>query len=389
MYYKLTRPAWVEINLDVYEKNISSIKNLLDKDTEIMAIVKSDAYCLGANAICNKLVKFGINYVGVATLSEAISIRKHFKNINILILGYNPIYLMEEAIDYNITSTIYNLQMAKELNNFALMKNKVAKIHIAIDTGMRRIGFIPSKSSLNEIIEISKLSNIEIEGIFTHFSSSDEDDKFTLKQFSTFKNFLNLLKNNDLFFKYTHISNSSAILKYGSFGFNMVRAGIITYGYIDNINDNANNYNLNPIVEIKSEISEIKYVNANESVGYARAFIAKKNMKIATIPIGYSDGFLRMLSGKIDVLVCGKKCRQIGKICMDQMMIDITSINANIGDEVVLIGRQANEEILLKDIAKLTGDIESSFLTHISKRLPKLYIENKKISFVEDIIRNL
>lgn len=387
MYNELTRPAWIEVNLDKFKNNIVSIKNILGSDVKIMSIIKSDAYMLGSSAITQKLLELGIDYVGVATLSEAISIRKQFKNIDILILGYNPTSLMKDAIIHNITSSIYNLDMAKKLNDFARLENRIAKIHIPIDTGMHRLGYIPSNEALDEILEIAKLKNIEIEGAFTHFPDSDNDEEFTLYQVKIFEDFIKVLEDRGVNFKYLHVSNSAAILKYGSFGFNMARPGIITYGFTDNDDIPSSKYNLSPIVEVKSEISQIKYIDAGDSVGYGRIYMADKKTKIATIPIGYSDGFLRSLSEKIFVLVNGIKCRQIGMICMDQLMIDVSSVNCKIGDEVVLIGSQAESFIELNEVAKLTSDVESSFLTHFSRRLPIVYLENGKVKYIEDAIR--
>lgn len=387
MNLKLTRPAWIEVNLDKLSHNIREITNQVTPGTQIMAIVKSDAYEMGAIQIVKKLISLGIHYYGVATLSEALSLRRYYDNINLLILGYNPEYLMKETVENNIISTIYTLDSAKKLNDIAASMNQIARIHIAIDTGMRRIGFIPSQKSFEEILQIKNLSNVSIEGAFTHFPASESDMEFTKKQFQEFVSFTDQLKNSGLNVGLRHVSNSHATLNYREFDLDMIRPGIIMYGSTDGCD--FSHINLKFIAEVKAHIAHVKTIPAGESISYERNYFTKKETQVVTLPLGYTDGFPRILSGKIYALIKGKKCPQVGNICMDQMMVDATGVECKEGDEAVLIGSQGEEEIKLSEICKHSGDIETSYLTHFNKRLPIVYIDEGKMLRIEDNIYKL
>lgn len=381
----LTRPAWLEINLDNFEHNMKEILNKISSNTKIMSIVKSDGYRLGAIPLAHISRNLGIDYFGVATLSEAIALREEFNDINILTLGYTPEYLFDLAIENNIISSMYSLEEAKKLNNHALSLNKISRIHIAFDSGMSRIGFVNNDESLREIIEIFKLSNIKVEGIFSHFAACDSDPKFTESQFNIFTEFIKKIEELGFKFEYKHIANSSSVLSHREYDLNMVRPGIIQYGLTDNGNP-PKNYNLKEVFELKAEISAIRYLKKGETVGYERTYTCKRDTKVVTIPVGYADCYPRILSGKVSVLINGIKCPQIGLICMDQMMIDATNVDCKIGDEVVLLGKQNGNELRVSDICKLSGDCETSFITHFNKRLPKHYFKNNKLVHISDII---
>ncbi|MDO5715843.1 MAG: alanine racemase [Tissierellia bacterium] len=387
MNFKLTRPAWMEVNLDLLEHNVKQIQANISPNTKILAIVKSDAYEMGAKPIVHKLKRLGIDDFGVATLSEALSIRQCFSDINILVLGYTPNYLMEETIQNNISATVYSLDSAKEFNEYAKSLHQKAHIHLAIDTGMRRIGFIPSEESKREILSISSLSHIVIDGAFSHFASSDHDDAFSEKQFQEFLHFTEDLKKAGVSIPLRHISNSHGILKWRKYDLDMVRPGIILYGSYDGLT--GYDYDLKFIGAIKAQIAHIKTIPPNETVSYGRNYTTVRDTKIVTLPLGYTDGFPRMLSGKLQVLINGVKCPQIGNICMDQMMVDATGVDCQVGDEVVLIGRQKNNEILLSDLASQTQDIDTSYLTHFNKRLPIVYIEDNDYVLIEDKMKKI
>lgn len=387
MNLKLTRPAWIEVDLDKLAHNINEIKNYITPGTQIMAIVKSDAYEMGAIQIVKKLMQLGIEYYGVATLSEALSLRRYYKDIHLLVLGYTPEYLMQETVEHNIISTIYTFDSAQKLNHIAEKLNMTAKVHLAIDTGMRRIGFIPSDSALTEILKIKELSHLSIEGAFTHFPASESDFEFTKKQFQDFCNFLEHLKEHGLDVGLRHVSNSHATLNYREFDLDMVRPGIILYGSTDGCA--TEDIQLEFIAEVKSHIAHVKTIPAGESISYERNYFTEKETQVVTLPLGYADGFPRILSGKINVLIGGKKCPQIGNICMDQMMVDATGVECKEGDEAVLIGKQGTEEICLGDICAHSGDIETSYLTHFNKRLPIVYIDEGKKLFIEDNMHKL
>lgn len=384
MERKYKKPAWIEINLNNFINNMETIKKSLTPGTEILSVVKADGYEVGAVALVRESIKLGIKNFAVATESEAIILKNEFKDINILKLGYTPEYQFEESIKRDISSTIYTLEQAIKFDEIAKTLNKKAKLHICIDSGMSRIGFLPNEDSVKKIVEIFKLKNVEVEGIFSHFAAADSDLDFTKKQFDTFTDFIKQLEIKGCYFKYRHIANSASILTHREYDLDMVRPGIIQYGYTDT-RDAAAMHNLKPIISLKAEISNVKVIDEGISVGYSRTYFTNKKTKVVTLPIGYADGVPRILSGKINVLINGVKCPQIGLICMDQLMVDATGIDCEIGDEVVLIGEQGNEKIEIRDFCEFSGDCETSFLTHFNKRLPRLYFKDEKIIEIMEI----
>ncbi|MDU5323152.1 MAG: alanine racemase [Peptoniphilus harei] len=377
----LTRPAWIEIDLDKFENNMKLIRDKVGEKTEVMSVVKSDAYRLGALPLSQVSLDLGINYYAVATLSEALSLRKKFSKVNILILGYTPRHLYEDAIRNQITLTIYSLNDALVLNELAGNLKEEAKIHIAFDSGMSRIGFMPSDEAKKEICEIFKLENINVEGIFSHFAACETDPEFTERQFKTFTNFIDELSELGCRFKFRHIANSHSVLFHDEYDLDMVRPGIIQFGYTDS-DHLPEEFGLEEILSLKAQISSIREVKKGETVGYERFYKCQRDTKVVTLPLGYADAFPRILSEKIEVLINGKRCKQIGLICMDQMMVDATDVDCKIGDDVVLIGRQGDEEIKVRDICIHSGDCETSFITHFNRRLPKYYYKNKELVHV-------
>lgn len=377
----LTRPAWIEIDLDKFENNMKIIKDKVGEKTEIMSVVKSDAYRLGALPLSQVSIDLGINYYAVATLSEALSLRRRFDKINILILGYTPRHLYEEAIKKHITLNIYSLGDARVLSEIAGELNEKATIHIAFDSGMSRIGFTPCDEAKEEIREIFKLKNINVEGIFSHFAACETDSEFTERQFRIFTSFIDDLEKLGCSFKFRHIANSLSVLFHDEYDLDMVRPGIIQFGYTDS-DHLPEEFGLEEIISLKAQVSSIREVKKGETVGYERFYKCSRNTKVVTLPLGYADAFPRSLSGKIEVLINGKRCKQIGLICMDQMMVDATGIDCKIGDDVVLIGRQGDEEIKVRDICIHSGDCETSFITHFNRRLPKYYYKNNELVHV-------
>lgn len=380
----LTRPAWIEIDLDKFENNMKVIKNKITTGTEIMSVVKSDAYRLGAIPLSYISNELGIKFYAVATLEEALRLKKEFPDANILILGYTPANLFEDAIKNEITLTIFSLEDAISLEEKAREIGKKAKIHLAVDSGMSRIGFIPSENSLNEVTKIFELENVYVEGIFSHFAACESDPEFTKKQFTSFTNFIKEIENCGYNFKYKHIANSSSVLYHREYDLDIVRPGIIQFGYTDS-KKMPEEFGLKEILSIKAQIASIREVKSGETVGYERFYKCDKDTKVVTLPLGYADAFPRILSEKIEVLINGKRCKQIGLICMDQMMVDASGVDCEVGDEVVLIGRQGDEEIRIRDICHFSGDCETSFITHFNRRLPKYYYRHGKLVHVSSM----
>lgn len=370
-----------EINLDTIAHNTKQIRKIVNDKTDIMVIIKADAYGHGAVEVAKVALYNGASALGVAISDEGIQIRNNNINVPILILGYTPETKIDEVIKYNLIQTVFTYEMAEAISKVATKLEKIAQIHIKIDTGMSRIGFLPNDKAIDDIIKISKLKNIEINGIFTHFATSDEIDKsFTYKQAQIYQNFVNKLEALGVYIPVKHVSNSGAIIDLPEFAFNMVRAGIILYGMYPSEDVDKSKIDLKPAMSLKTQVSYIKEISSNSPVSYGRTYYTKTNTKIATIPVGYADGYSRALSNKGRVLINGEYANIIGRICMDQFMIDVTHIpNVNIGDDVILIGEQNNKAVTAQEIARLIGTINYEVVCMISKRIPRVYIKNNAI----------
>ncbi|WP_250278403.1 alanine racemase [[Clostridium] colinum] len=364
-----------EINLDNIAYNMSNIRKNIDKKTKIMAIVKADAYGHGAVEVAKTALYNGADWLGVAIIDEAIELRKNNIFEPILILGHTMEHKFLQVIRYNITQTVFSYEMAKKLSDEATKIKKSVDIHIKIDTGMSRLGFLPTEESIEQIIAIKKLPYINITGIFTHFATSDMEDKsFTKNQFEKYKYVVDILEKRGFENIIKHISNSGAILDLEEYRLDMVRAGIILYGMYPS-NQVLKTINLKPAMSLKTHISYVKEVEENVSVSYCRTYFTNKKTKIATIPVGYADGYARALSNKARVFINGEYANVIGNICMDQFMIDVTHIsNIKQGDIAILMG----EGITAEEIASLQGTINYEIVCNIGKRVPRVYIKNNQ-----------
>lgn len=382
---KIMRPVWAEIDLDILANNMRNIKKLAG-DKEVMAVVKADAYGHGALDVAPCLLENGASKLAVAMLTEAIELRNNNITAPIMILGYTPIYLGEELIKYNIEQTIYDLNYAKELSNLAIKLNKKAKVHIALDTGMGRIGFLPTDESFNAICEICNLPGLDVIGIFTHFSSSDEKNKeYTQYQFNQIYNFIERLEINEINIPLKHASNSAAIIDLPNTYLDAVRAGIILYGYYPSDEVKKDNLSIKPALTLKAKIAHVKELDSGMYISYNRTFKTSRKSKIATIPIGYADGYIRTLKHEAKVIVNGQLAPIVGNICMDQFMIDVTDIdNVKSGDEVILLGESNEVKFNADDLAKCMNSINYEVLCLLKNRVPRAYIKNGKIIHVKN-----
>lgn len=370
MKLNLSRPTFAEVSLSAIKHNLSEIKKITSKDTKIMAVVKADAYGHGAVEVSKILEKNKVDYLAVASYSEAKELRDANIKLPILILGWTPPEVICDVADESITQTIYDHNMLLEY--LKVLRNKKLKIHLKIDTGMNRLGVFPS-NAIEIIKSILKMKNIELEGIFTHFSSADSDKKYTLHQFLKFKNIINKLEEEKLQIQFFHCCNSSATVKFPQFHLDMIRPGIAIYGMLP---FKTNKINLVPAMSLKSKIISLKEVGKNERVSYNGTFITKRKSKIAVIPIGYADGYSRHLSNIGEVLIRGRKVRIIGNVCMDFTIVDVSKIkDVEIGDEVILIGRVGEKKNTADDIAKKIGTINYEITCLIGKRVPRVYID--------------
>jgi len=370
--------TWCDISLDNLEHNVNQVKRKLNNNTKLCAIVKANAYGHGVEEIASNLVQQGVDYLAVAFIDEAIELRLCGFTQPVLILGNTPKDTAESIVEYNITAAVYDVETAKVISDQAQKQNKVAKIHIKIVTGMGRIGFVPDKQSIGEILDISKLPNLEIEGLFTHFACSDDaDDEMTLKQFDKFMSVADELEKNGLVIPIKHCCNSAAIIKYPHMHLDMVRAGIILYGMYPS--DIDYDIDLLPLMTFKSTVINIKTMQPGETVSYGATFKVEKPTKVATVAVGYADGYSRMLSNKGRVLVNGCFANILGRICMDQCMIDVTNVhNISIGDEVILFGADDNEKLPVEELAAKLGTINYELPCVINNRVPRCYVKNNR-----------
>ena len=375
------RPVWAEINLDNLAHNIKEVRRVTDENSLVTAVVKANAYGHGSVEASEVFLKNGADRLAVATLSEAIELRRAGIEAPILILGYTPEYQHSIAIENNIILAIYTIESAIELSKVASEHKKVAKIHIKIDSGMGRIGFRPEEDSLLLIEKIAKLPNLDIEGIFTHFAKADETDKsYTKLQFEKFKWMTDQLKERGIDIPIVHASNSAAIIDQPEYNLNMVRGGIIIYGLYPSNEVNCERVDLKPAMTLKAKISNIKEVPSGTGISYGQIFTTTRESKIATIPIGYADGYTRLLTSKAEVAIKGKRVPIVGKICMDQCMIDITDVeDVEIGDEVILFGDGSEGSPHIDEVAEMLGTINYEVVCMVGRRVPRVYIEDGKI----------
>lgn len=338
--------------------------------------------------IAPTLLENGVSRLAVAVLSEAMELRMSGVKEPIMILGYTPWALGDMLLDNDIEQSVYSYNDALELSKIAVLKRKILKIHIVVDTGMGRIGFLPTKESVEDVYKISKLPNIEIEGIFSHFSSADESDKdYTFYQMNKYNAFINKLEEKNIQVPIKHIANSAAIIDLENTHLDAVRAGIIMYGYYPSNYVLRNNINLKPVMSLKTSIVHIKKVSSGEYISYGRTFKTKRESIIATLPIGYADGYNRLLSNKGKVIVNGKLAPVIGRVCMDQCMIDVTFIeNLKVGDVVTIMGEENGVSYTAEDIASQIGTISYEVICNVNKRVPRVYKKDGKIINVVNYI---
>lgn len=385
--FRHLRPVWAEINLDNLKHNMREIRRI-SASKEIIGVVKADAYGHGALDVAPVLLENGATRLAVAMLSEALELRKSGLDCPIMILGFTPENLCDLLVRYDIEQTVYSYELVKALSDMAVKQGKIAKVHIAVDTGMGRIGYLPDEESVNEVYKISKLPNIEIEGLFSHFSSADEKDKaYTKMQIERYNWFYDEITSRGVKINIRDIANSASIIDMPEIHFDAVRAGIILYGYYPSNEVMKEKIHLKPVMTLKTNVVHIKKVPRGTSISYGRKFTTDRESVIATLPIGYADGYTRLLFEKAKVIINGKFAPVVGRICMDQCMIDVTDVGEiNIGDEVMLMGEENGLKITADDIAELIGTINYEVVCMISKRVPRIYISNHKVSKIRNYI---
>ncbi len=364
--------TWAEIDLNALVHNFNVLKSL-SKDSKIMAVVKADAYGHSAKAIAPVLESQGADYFAVSNIEEALSLRKYGIKKPILILGYTPVECVKILKDNDISQCVYSKEYALQLSEKAVNENIEIKIHIKLDTGMSRLGFdcrSEASNGVTEAIECARFKNLITEGVFTHLAVSDsdkaDDEQFTKTQYNRFTSALETLNKNGVNPTLTHCCNSAGFLSNNKMHLSLSRIGISLYGLAASPKFKQN---LVPVMTVKSVVSMVKEINKGDFVSYGRTFKADKNMRIATIAVGYADGYPRILSNKGYVLINGKKAKIVGRVCMDQMCVDITDIpEAKMGDEVIILGKELSADV----IATLCNTINYEIVCGISKRVPRI-----------------
>jgi alanine racemase len=387
-----TRATVVEINLESFCHNLRSIKSLIGNKVQTMAILKADAYGHGAIQCAHAAVKEQVDYIGVGIIQEGIELRENGITSPILILGGIYPNEIKDLIKYELSTSLSNLVMATAISKEARHANTTVDVHIKIDTGMARLGVQP-KDFTSLLEKITSCKNLKIKGFFTHLASADENDpKTTLQQISVFKNLLKILNSKNLSKKInlneyilSHIANTAGLLRFPESRFNLVRPGISLFGSFpsattasafDLLVEENKLSKLRPVMTWKTKIIQIQTLQKGTPVSYGGSYITKKDRtRIATIPVGYADGLRRCLSNRMEILVKESRVKQVGTICMDMCLVDITGLpNINMGEEVVIFGKQGNEKIKVEELATKAKTIPYEILCGVGKRVPRIYI---------------
>lgn len=366
--------TWCEVDLTAIRQNMINIRQKAGKTPKVMAVIKADGYGHGAVEI-GKYIYNEADYFGVATIEEAVELRQAGIDKPILVLGYTSPSLYGLNLEYNVEQTIYSMEAAKKMSEAAEKAGKAAHIHIALDTGMTRIGISPDEKGLSFMKEVKELPGISVTGLFSHLSCADmEDKKYTEEQLKRFDDFVSLLEENHILIPVKHICNSAGIMEFDDHRYDMVRAGIILYGLYPSEEVKKESLSLKPAMSWKTHVVNIMEPEMNRGISYGATYVVDHPCKIATISIGYADGYPRSLSNRGWVLIHGKKAPIVGRVCMDQTMVDITDIpDVKIEDVVTLIGQDGNETISVEDMAELSGSFNYEFVCDVGQRVKRVY----------------
>lgn len=368
-YINTKRDAWVEINLDYIEKNVTELKKFIKKDSKLLAVVKADAYGHGSVMITPTLLASGVDMLGVASVDEGMQLREAQIDVPILVLGAAPVWTFDYAATNNITLSLFSEQHIEAAKLTYDKTGIKPKVHIKVDTGMNRIG-VSAKNAVDLIKRVQNSDFIELEGVFTHFACAEDRNKSD-EQLLIWENIISQIDKEGLLI---HCANTSAMIAFDDIDYNLARAGLGIYGFVPDLIPEAKTIpNLHPVMSLKGRITNIHIAEAGNGVSYSHTFTTDKQTKIATIPIGYADGVSRLLSNKIYGILNGKKVPQIGNITMDQMMFDITGIDAQEGDIITLLGVDGKESISIDEWAKILNTINYELICRLKVRLSRVY----------------
>lgn len=385
---KKYRRVHADIDLDAVLFNFEQMSKNIPKGTKIMAVVKTDAYGHGAVPLAELLEPYEYLWgFATATVDEAMELRYAGIKKPILILGYTFPECYPQIVKYDIRQTVFQLNMAEELSKEAVRQNKKAYVHIKLDTGMGRIGYQTSEEALQDTCRMQNLPMLELEGVFTHFANADTADQtFTRGQIQKFETMVQSMEAAGICFALKHCANSAGIIELPQQEFNLVRAGIISYGMWPSEEVKKDVVRLKPILSLKSHVVYVKEVEPGTTVSYGSTWAADQKRKIATVPVGYGDGYPRSLSNKGYVLIKGYKVPIVGRICMDQLMVDVTDIpeEVRVGDRVTLIGSDGEHAITAEELGELSGRFNYELMCDLGNRIPRIYYQNGKIKEIRD-----
>ncbi|GIQ71378.1 alanine racemase [Xylanibacillus composti] len=373
------RPTRVEISLDALEHNYMAFRRTLPDSLKIMAVVKANAYGHGAVEIAKEAVRCGADYLGVAILDEAIELRNAGIKAPLLVLGYSPPEAIETAVKHDITLTVYTDEMLEAVE-LRPNRREPLKIHIKLDTGMGRLGLAEEEMAVRFITRAMQAEGVTVEGLFTHYAKADEADKrYTLMQHERIRRIVAHFEGRGIRFPLVHAGNSAAAIDTPELSFNMIRLGISLYGLYPSAEVNRTAIQLEPVMSFKTGIVMVKTLPPGSGISYGCVYHTKENEQIVTLPVGYADGFTRMLSGKAEVLIRGKRVPVVGRICMDQCVVNASELPPlRLGEEVVLIGRQGDHCITADELADMLGTINYEITCMVANRVPKVYVRGGK-----------
>lgn len=377
--YKQYHRSFACVDLDAIDSNLSQLKACLNEGVKTLAVVKADAYGHGSVTV-SKHIEDKVDYFAVATIEEAITIRDGGIKKPVLVLSFTSPYQYEALIERNITATIYNVDEAKILSDVALQKGKKAKIHVSVDTGMGRIGFTPDEKGADSVKEISLLEGIELEGLFSHYACADCEDKTDAsQQTKLFDSFIELLRKRNVEIPIKHICNSAGTMEFSK-QYDMCRMGIALYGLYPSDEVKKDKVKLTPAMEVVSHVIHVKTVPQGFKIGYGHIYEAPSERTIATVCIGYADGYKRCLTGVGYVLIHGKKAPIVGKVCMDQIMVDVTDIpEAKVGDHAVIMGKSCEEVLSAETLGEMCHSFNYEVVCNFMPRVTRIYYKDGKL----------
>jgi alanine racemase len=382
------RPVWAEVDLDCLAHNMRETRRVTPKETLIMVAVKADGYGHGAPEAAEVFLENGADRLCTATLDEAVQLRRLGFTAPILCLGYVPEYLYGVALEYGVGVTVYRLDHARALSEAATGMGVEAVAHVKLDTGMGRLGFRVSEATVDEVAEISGLNGVNLEGVFTHFAVADEADKgYTRMQFTRFMDVVDALEARGVEIPLKHVSNSAAIIDFPEYSLDMVRPGIMLYGFYPSPHVDHGRVSLRPAMTLKAKASHVKEVPESAGISYGLTYKTGRRSVIATVPVGYADGYSRRLSNLGWVAVEGARAPIVGRVCMDQCMVDVTDIpGVSVGDVVTLMGDGSGGSPHVEEVAAWMGTITHEVTCGVSRRVPRVYLRGRNVVGVRDYL---